>query len=166
MESQLVTNQTSRLETICKAVFPQVVALRHERVRPVLSHMFTVSYAISMCLKLEYGPVKETKKMLWLPGCGRMLRQSSTDFHCPLCLEKGPWESTAPGSYLCRSPACPHERDFLRTHPFSCWFFFSFQEKKVVTIFAVSTFPTASSWGPWQHVGFYISSYIFSDSCG
>lgn len=154
MESHLVTNQTSRLETIHKAVFPQVVALRHERVRPVLSHMFTVSYAISMCLKLEYGPVKETKKMLWLPGCGRMLRQSSTAFHCPLCLEKGPWESTTPGSYLCRSPACPHWEGLFKNTSFLLLILFFFSRKESGDNLCCQHFPNSEFLGSLTACGF------------
>lgn len=123
MQSHLVTNQASRLGAICKADFPKVGAVRHEMVRPVLS--FMVHSLFCYVHVLETGMFYErNKKMLWLSGCGSMLRQSSTAFHCPLRLEKGPWESTVHGSHLCRFLACPHGRDFLRTHPFPADFFF------------------------------------------
>lgn len=128
MQSHLVTNQASRLGAICKADFPKVGAVRHEMVRPVLSYMVHSLFCYIHVLKT--GMFERNKKMLWLSGCGSMLRQSSTAFHCPLCLEKGPWESTARGSHLCRFPACPHGRDFLRTHPFPADFFFLFKKRK------------------------------------
>lgn len=59
----------------------------------------------------------------WLRQHAR--RGGSTAVNCRSHLEKGPCESTAPSSYLCKSPACPvwsHGKDSLRTYPFPCFF--------------------------------------------
>jgi len=59
-----VTNQTSGRGTICKAVFPEVVTVRHAMIRPALSHMVSSLFHYSHALETGMQPLlamKETK---------------------------------------------------------------------------------------------------------
>lgn len=62
MQSHLVTNRTSRLGTICKAVFPKAGAVRHEMVKPVLSHMVHSLVCYIHVLETGMWPYEKQKK--------------------------------------------------------------------------------------------------------
>lgn len=129
MQNHLVTNQTSRLGTICKAVFPQVGAVRHEMVRPVLSDMVHSRVCYIHVLETGMWPYERNKKKRC--GClavAACLGRATLLFTAHCIWRRG--HAKAPGSYLCRSSACPHGRDFLRAHPFFCWFFFFSRKRK------------------------------------